>query len=369
MKIIKSLIISLLIIQTGVSNSESINLFEEEIVESTYSLYVWKVLGYRYKSQLWTKGIKDYGNIGQNRKLANNKTENIRAVCLGEEEGNYVFLTLRSFLDPAYPNFFLQGVTKQPLNKVGNPFENWEINNKNYIRYGGLTLTAYKHLGGGDEIIINKATCVTQCDKDSPEYHGILEKIEYIIPSETIEGEKVQIPHKKISARKHFYMQKMKLTRVQYSTKHDVALIYVATNNLPNKVKTLEINNPTLACQILLENNVELLGFDFVFIGKETMELIGNYNPVENEKYCGINKLINAVGLVLGPDTLYMIKVVDRNLDKYIPETLGKSNSKGEALGTFAENGFDTTIKILNEKKIIEKIKKKFIYEISNRLN
>ena len=357
MKKIKYLLLLLLIVQSvycETNTTKSIDLFKDKIVDSTYSLYVWKIIGYQYGGPFWEKGIKDTARIGQKRRIENNK-ENVRAVCLGEEKGYYVFLTLRSFLDPTYPNIFLQGIEKVPEFPV--------------IRYGGLMLTAYEHQGGGVEKVENKVKCITHSVTGNPTYSGIKETINLFIKKEKIKGATYEVPHEKITAKKHFNLQKEENVEIEYSKKHDIALIYIPKKMFSQPVKTLGIKNPTLSYQIILEKNVELLGFNFVLIGKETMELITNYRPVADEKYHGINKLINVAGLVLGSETLYMLKMVDETLDKSIPEKLGKVNTRMQATGVLSKHGSKLATELVTEIINDKKLKDKIIEKVTHLIN
>ena len=76
---------------------------EQDIKDATVALYVEAVAN-------GSKAIWQRGNDPRSDQKVRAK-ENVRAICLGQEDDEYVFLSLRFFLDPTYPNYVVQGLT------------------------------------------------------------------------------------------------------------------------------------------------------------------------------------------------------------------------------------------------------------------
>jgi len=346
----------------GKNDQPLISIPESRIKSSTWSIYVWKVVGWQYDSPYWEKGSKETREIDEIGQTQRDKT--IRAVCLGKEGDFFVFFTLRAFVDPAFPNLFVQAVDEKLLDSAGKPFSQVAVASESYIRYGGIELVSYDDQGGGIFKIKNKVNGITHFDANDPTSYGRGYIDKYKPGSgfyQKIGNVQYEIPHKRISAEQHIEMQKTPKISVKYVGEHDVALVYVPVALFVNGIPTdtLELNNPTLSARLMLEHNRELFGFKFVLIGQETIDLIKNYAPSDKGQVYlpGFQKLFMVAGLALGPETLDILKKVDSTLDQIIPQKIAKAKSMTEA-GQIAWDTLGTAaIEIARDKQVIAKVR------------
>ena len=290
--------------------SQSNAISEEKIGKATWMMYTWKVLGWQYDSPYWTKGSEEKGEVGQRRQ--SDPSSNVRAVCLGLEGDYYVFFTLRAFVDPAFPNLLIQEVTGIPLDREKKPFSEKEIETESYIRCGEISIVRYEDVGALHRIVY-KVSVVTHCDKETPKVYGRYPGRSYLRGyHETIDNVRYEIPHEKVSAKKHLELQTMPTITMQFLGENDVVLLYVPKNLFKDTyIDTLGINNPTLSVKLMLEHNTELFGFKYVLIGQETLDMIKSYTLKDDARLSGFHKIIKLAGFALGIDTFYMIKTID----------------------------------------------------------
>ncbi len=328
---------SLLILsQTSLADitSQSNAISKEKIGKATWMMYAWKVLGWQYDSPYWTKGSEEKGEVGQRRQ--SDPSNNVRAICLGLEGDHYVFFTLRAFVDPAFPNLLIQEVKGIPLDRDQKPFSEKEIKTESYIRYGEISLVQYEDVGSLHKIV-NNVSVVTHCDQENPKAYGRYPGSSYL-PGyrEVIDNVSYEIPHGKVSAKKHLELQKKPKITIQFIGEHDVALLYVPKNLFKDaSIDTLGVNNPTLSVKLMLEHNKELFGFKYVLIGQETLDLIKSYTLKEDTRLSGFHKIIKIAGLALGIETFYMLKTIDSALgavDAGIPDEISKAKGRSEAV-------------------------------------
>ncbi len=340
----------------GKADSHVESISEEQIEKATWMLHSWKVLGWQYDSPYWTKGSEEKGMIGQARTA--DPASKVRAVCLGLEEEHYVFFTLRSFVDPTFPNLFVQGVELVPRKKDESIFTDEEVANQSYVRYGGIALIHYADVGALHKIE-NKLLGVTQCEQGNPHSYGRLPGSQFLPKYyEMIDNVRYENPHQHISASQHLELQKKPKIIIKNIDEHDVALIYVPKHLFKNHdIDSLGMKNPTLAVKLMLKCNRELFGFKFVLIGQETLDLIKTYVPKYNEKgqtaYPGFQKIIHIVGLALGPETLHMIKIVDSAVDKKIATEVLAIKSRTDAKKALWDRADIQVRRIVNNKKVM----------------
>lgn len=235
------------------ASSSSDDIPKDLIINSTWSLCCWQILGYDYEASKWKKGNDENGNIGEIGHIDSEK--NVRAVCLGKEGGFFVFFTLRSFVDPTFPNMFIQQIHQPLLNRDGQPFSKSEIENGLYVRYGAIDLFLYEDVGGGTYKIKNKLQFATHSESGNPKcynrkYPWGSKKIEY----EEVDSVKYERSHKDISAKDHLSLQSREKITVKIISEHDVALLYIPASMLDGQnITTLGMENPTLAVRLALE--------------------------------------------------------------------------------------------------------------------
>jgi len=329
---------------------------EEQIEKATWMLYSWKVLGWQYDSPYWTKGCEEKGDIEQARTA--DPASKVRAVCLGLEEDYYVFFTLRSFVDPAFPNLFIQGVDGIPRNRDKTLVTDKDVKSESYIRYGGISLVHYVDVGALHKIG-NEILGVTHCDQENPKSYGRLIGSQYMRDFyETINNVKYENPHKHVSAKQHLELQKKPKVIIKVVDEHDVALIYVPKHLFKGVVvDALGMKNPTLSVKLMLDHNKELFGFKYVLIGQETLDLIKSYVPEKTDEkhseFSGFQKIIKIAGLALGPETLHILKTIDSALDTKIPDEILTAKDRVKA-GQIVWEKADLQIqKIINDETIM----------------
>jgi hypothetical protein len=335
----------------------------KQIIDATWSLYVWKVLGWQYESPYWTKGVEEKGNIGE--KGNPEPLKNVRAVCLGEEEDFYVFFTLRSFLDPSFPNLHIQGVNDAIHDRNGKDFEEDAITKEEYIRYGGLSMVYYEDYGGGTSKISSKFSGITHFDKASPkdyinkDYINSVKK--YVRNYETIDNVKYERPNKFISAQEHLRFQKETKILIKFVGEHDVALVYVPKSLSAKPIHTLQIANPTLTVRLALEHNRELFGYKFILVGQETIDLIKCYTPDKNLTFPGFQKLLIVAGLALGDDNLRMLKKVDAALNSTISDQIKTARNKAQLKTILWDEYGQLALSIATDYKVLLALREKIV--------
>ncbi|MST99526.1 hypothetical protein FYJ85_21085 [Victivallaceae bacterium BBE-744-WT-12] len=313
---------------------------EADITAASCSMAVRQIVGYSYKAPerhcgKWEEGL--VGNRRQKPQPQKNEPE-IRAVALGEENGYYVFFTLRSFLDPFYPSPIIQNMPTSVVNSTGKEEEvNYEkntsaynkevinnssnkIENHPYIRYSELQLVWYKDNGGGVQEIIQRWELVSAFDHAEPKDHtswtGFKKKESY--------GSGVyERPHNNISVEKHFALQAVGgqdnrdkpsntlKAYVKYYDDHDIALLYVKVPVDQTPIPTLGLKNPTIACDLALKRSERLFGFKFNLIGKETFQLIQDHR-CPKQPIAGGSGFLMLAGLAMEPSTFTILLTVDK---------------------------------------------------------
>lgn len=306
---------------------------EGQIRKATVSLSVEHVLGWAYEKNVWSRGTPEVAPVGQEGSPDRN---NVRAVCLGKEQGYYVFFTLRSFIDPFYPNPAIQGVTDPPLGpdgvavKLGGAqiSDSDAMRDARLVRYGTMRFARYEDMGGGKFRVAAKAEAVTIYDA-MPEGPVTLNRGMLGFggaPEETHGGGKFSRPHESISVEEHF--RRLELGQAggalfRFVGKHDVALIYVPEAAFDGKdsapVPTLGIDRPSVAVDLCLQQSRSLFGFDFLLMGQETLDRIQGYRPPRGGEFPGFERLGGILGLAMDPQTLMMIKAVDSALVRVLP--------------------------------------------------
>jgi len=326
------------------------------IVDATWSLYTWKVLGWQYDAPLWRKGSEEKGSVGEKGQIDRDK--NVRAVCLGTEGEWYVFFTLRSFVDAAFPNLFVQGVKGPPLDAQGAAFSESSVESEAFVRYGEILLVHYEDAGGGTLKITQKIQGATHCDPNNPKAYGIKRWEWYRRVLEDINGVQYENPHREIPAHEHLRLQKELKITVKYLTEHDVALIYIPKDAVTGEVNTVGINNPTFSVRMMFEHGKDLFGFKFVLLGKETVKLIKDYNPDGvDERLKGFQKLFMVAGVVFDYDVLGSLKWVDGALDGAISDKLKDVKSRKEAGKVFWDEYSPIMKQILNDEDVIKQLR------------
>lgn len=306
----------------------------DQIRKATASLCVEHVLGWAYSDNLWTRGARESAAVGEE---AFPDKGNVRAVCLGKEGGHYVFFTLRSFLDPFYPNPAIQGLPSFPVGPDGDPVEmgpaeiedSEAVRDAHLIRYGKMRFAWYEDLGGGKFRVANKVDSVTLYD--AMEEGPVSLNQPWLgmggAPEEKFRGGKYRRPHEQVSVEEHFRMRELGLSQgaaFRFIGTHDVAMIYVpegafAGGGAPPP-PSLGIEQPSLAVDLYLRHSRSLFGFDFVLMGQETLDKVRRYRPPDaGDGAGGFEKLGCILGLALDPQTLMMIKAVDTALDEVLP--------------------------------------------------
>ncbi len=348
---------------SGFSAKQVLN--NSDITDATYNLYVWQVLGFRYKeeeSPVWRKG-EDEGTAVGGTMMRKEGTKKVRAVCLGVENGYAVLMTLRSFVDPTFPNPFIQGVRSQPKDKDGKPVWEKDGNANGIVRYGRITIASYQDLGGGELRVVSSASGVTHADTDTPRTYGGWVTVSNPKTKEPIDGVTYQVPHQQVTAKEHNRL-KDEYNKNPVSIKgfkdHDIVFLYVPVALFNDKKpRSLEIKNPTAAGMLMFDHNQELFGFKFSLMGEETLTLIRGYEPpsAKQGEWVGIPKVINIVGLALSPETLRVLKCIDGALDAYVPDELAKCRSRIELGAVLWDSGKALAIQLATDDEVLSKVR------------
>lgn len=301
---------------------------EANIKQSTAALFTEQVLGWQYssaKSQRWTKGVDEKGAVGDSATAGD---RSVRGVALGIEADHVVFLTLRSFVDPLYPNPAIQGMKTAIVDEKGS-FVDPSIDDTDrakFVRYSRIKLMWYEDLGGGKSKIQRLIEGVTEWDKAPPNCNGL--GFFQLEQKEDYKGGTYKRPHEDISVAQHFCFQDMGTNKlsVRFFDSHDIALVYVPTKLFETQKRglppTLGLKSPTIAADLALRKSENLFGFKFNLIGQETLDSIRLYRPTKNSpEYPGFSKFLNLAGLALDPSTFKMLIAVDTALDQVLPET------------------------------------------------
>ncbi|MBF0548329.1 MAG: hypothetical protein HQM08_28090 [Candidatus Riflebacteria bacterium] len=337
-----------------ISSSVNSTITNEDILKATVSIYVTQILGWYYnanQSPVWRRGSHESAKVGEKGEP---KRKNVRAVCLGEEKNKFVFFTLRSFVDPSFPNPFIQGLTTTPLGKDGQSvFSESSSSTSKITRYGDIDFTWYKDCGGGD-LRVEQQVCVsTHADMDTPKDYG---SIRYLISTEKIDNVIYERPHEKVSASAHLayrsdFQNGLNAT-IKFFEDHDVALVYVPKKNFPPEYSppNLGIKNPTLVSELFLNYNKEIFGFKFVLMGQETMDSIKNYIPpkITPAEMSGFEKLFLIAGNAMSPETIATLKHIDSVLNSAIPDEILFATDKDIS---------QTALSIVSNLEILKKLK------------
>lgn len=301
---------------------------EGNIKQSTAALFTEQVLGWQYyntQSQRWTKGVDEKGVVGDSATVGN---RSVRGVALGIEANHVVFLTLRSFVDPLYPNPDIQGMKTSIVDEKGSLVDPSldDSDRSKFVRYSRIKLMWYEDLGGGKSKIQRLVEGATEWDKAPPKNNGLA--FYQREQKEDYKGGTYKRPHEDISVAQHFRFQDMGTNKlsIRFFDSHDIALVYVPTNLFETQTgglpPTLGLKSPTIAADLALRKSENLFGFKFNLIGQETLDSIRVYRPTKSSpEYPGFAKFLNLAGLALDPSTFRMLVAVDKALDQVLPET------------------------------------------------
>ena len=318
---------------------------QEAVTRATVALYVEQVLGWEFfntSSQLWTNGYNEPVTVGGlGKRIASSRTERlatVRAVVLGEEDQDLVMMTLRSYVDPLYPNRFVQGANlpvkskKRELINLDNP----SLRRADWIRYSRLQFTWYEDKGGGALTVSRKVDGMTESDREPPQnyeaWSGTI-KEHYL-------GAEWTRPHEMISVEQHHQFKKLMEHPIamRFFGEHDVALLYVPKALFSDSGQplplTLGLRNPTATTHSLLYRSKQMFGFDFVLVGTDTMQRIREYRPSVADVLPGIFKSSSWVDLVLGIDSVNLLRAIDQALVEHLPAVGGSSIESRVAMAT-----------------------------------
>jgi len=331
---------------------------ENELARATYSLYVFSVPGWNMDSESWTQGAKEKSAVGE---IGVRPTEGkARAICMGIEGDSYVFVTLRSFVDPFYPNMYVQGLNSEPvgrenkkisfreladdalnLNIKATPLPEQDKTKDDIPRYLIIGLAWYKDIGAGScEVIGKEDDLVVTTDKNDPPPPEWLSNDDYY------NGEKYHKPCNNVSVEEHFCWRNNwdsgKTAKLVISSSNDLALIFVPRacleTNKDNLPPNLGLEEPSIAVGLLMEYQTALMGFEFSLIGKETLEKVAQYKP--NYKASGMNG-VSVQAFTLDTSFCALLSVVCDTVTDFIPAIKGMKIGKailGAAIGTLANN-------------------------------
>jgi hypothetical protein len=332
-----SAVLSSLWCRAGEVKAEEDPVVIRRITDATWSMNIRLVLGYQYRSNsnYWEKGVFEEK---RKEEVANPGNGTVRAVCLGQENNKVVFFTLRSFVDPFYPNRFVQGMLKLPLKKDRIPYTLEEgekaVSFLDAVRYGYVNFFKYKDVGGGVLQVQEKLDwIILKHDPESPKNYGFDLSLLEFKAKETFQGGVFDKPHESISVERHFWMQKLSKstgkTEIRTFEDHDVVLIYVPSEYFKVWGLTppigLGLTHPSFAVDLFLNRQNELFGFKFVLFGQETLDAIRNYKPQVNDDPGGFDRLIRLIGYAMGPTTLLTLEQIDKLLKEALPSD-GKIN-------------------------------------------
>ncbi len=298
------------------------------VVRATCALYVEQILGWEYNatsSQQWKRGVEETSPVGSLRRSSPEFP--VRAIALGEEGDNVVFMTLRTYIDPLYPNPNIQGVIRAIKDQNAKPidFSPPGPARKEWIRYGRLQFSWYGDRGGGVFEVLRKVVGMTECDPGRPKYY---EKFwpGFAPNPEVYDGATYDRPHELVSVPIHFEYQKLFQVPIQVQTfgLNDVALLYVPKQLFVDSKQTLPptigLRNPTATVNCLLYRSKDLFGFQFVLVGLDSMRAIKAYRPTIDEVLPGVGRLGGWVDLVFGTDTLSLLLRLDRAIETQAPD-------------------------------------------------
>lgn len=242
---------------------------QQAIKDSTLAMFVEALPN--GASQKWSMG-NDPSGINRTPEKAN-----VRAICLGEEDGHYVFLTLRYFVDPTYPNHYIHGVDTPP--RKGTYSDNRNARYTQYLAGQRIWLTDVRHTGGGqldmsqsrsftvrNRIFLKRCGMVSRFTRscstiDDVRYHD-LAKGEW-------KATTVRAMNEELEADKRAF--------VETFNDHDVALLKVPVKNWPQKLVTLGLKEPTQTIRLLTDRQVDLYGFKFILLSQEAFSALRAY--------------------------------------------------------------------------------------------
>ena len=327
----------------SVSDAEKVEplapITQEAVTRATVALYVEQVLGwefFRTSSQLWANGYNESVTIGGlGKQIASSRGERlatVRAVVLGEEGSDLVMMTLRSYVDPLYPNRFVQRANLPVKSKKSEliNLDNISLRRADWIRYGRLQFTWYEDKGGGALTVSRKVDGMTESDMDPPKNYELWSGA----VKESYLGAEWTRPHELISVEQHHQFKSLMEHPIamRFFGEHDVALLYVPKVLLSNSGQslplTLGLRNPTATTHSLLYRSKQMFGFDFVLVGTDTMQRVREFRPSVADSIQGIYKLSSWVDLVLGLDSVNLLRAIDQALVEHLP-TAGNSTIEG----------------------------------------
>jgi hypothetical protein len=206
---------------------------------------------------------------------------NVRAICLGQEDDKYVFLTLRYFLDPTYPNHHIHGIETPP--RKGTYSDNRNARYTQFLAAERIWLTDVRHTGGG-QLDMNQSSSFTVRNRIFLKRCGMVAR--FTRSCSTIDGERyndlakgewkattVRAMNQELEAGKHAF--------VETFADHDVALIKVPVKNWKRKLVTLGLQEPTETIRLLTDRQVDLYGFKFILLSQDAFSALRAYQVKE----------------------------------------------------------------------------------------
>ncbi|MBV72141.1 MAG: hypothetical protein CMH52_12510 [Myxococcales bacterium] len=281
---------------------------QQMINDATMALYV-EAVPHKSK-ETWTRG-NNPSAYSQDR----NKS-NVRAICLGEENGQYVFLTLRFFVDPFYPNYHVQGLEMAPI--PGRYRSKKNAKYTGFLSAQRVWLTQTTHTGGGQ---IAVGTVNSMSVKNDFELKECSMVGRFTKGCSDVDGKRYQDPIRKLwLARTVFEMEKElngdRQAFVQTFGNHDVATIRVPKSLWKKPISHLGLKHPTQTVRLLTEKQIELFGFQFVLMSKDALKAVRDFEIPTATRKSGLYLTALHAASLLNPQWVFIIKGTDMLLGK-----------------------------------------------------
>ena len=276
---------------------------EQDIKDATVALYVEAV----------ANGSKAIWQRGNDPRLdqKDRAKENVRAICLGQEGDEYVFLSLRFFLDPTYPNYVVQGLTSPLIKGRLRPGENAPYTS--YLQAQRLWLTATQHTGGGQIAVgdiksfsVRNRFELKPCNMVSRFTKGCsaVDGKKYIDPIKgVLTAGSVAAMERELNGERH--------AKIETFGDHDVVLIKVKASQWKTPPRSLGLKQPSYTIRLLTERQRALFGFKFVLMSQEALNAVRAYKVADNKSgHQGFLTRL-AVQNMLDPTWVTIAKVAD----------------------------------------------------------
>jgi hypothetical protein len=279
----------------------------QEIQDSTLKLYV-EAVPVDSKT-LWKKGNDP------RKKEHSIESDNVRVVCLGEEGENYIFMTLRFFMDYTYPNHNIQGITEVPVCGVAS---NKNANFVSYTKMYRFMLSDVRHTGGGQIktlktvpfVVRNLFSLDKKNDYDILSSYTQIGKVKYVNP---IKNELTALDVKQMNDE----IGKGNIAYVKTFGNHDICILITPKKLWGDfQIKHLGLSNPTETISVLAEKQRYLYGFEFVLMSKEAYQAVMHYKVPDEAKESGIYMLLISATEIMSPQHVMQIKMVDTLIAK-----------------------------------------------------